>query len=57
MHATSSSTYTSSETPACEVPSNGVVEISLLPAVPVLVTFRFKLGRVTEKPLAHCTAL
>ena len=56
MHATSSSTYTSSETPACKVPSNGVVEISLLPAVPVLVTFRFKLGRVTEKPLAHCTA-
>ena len=31
MHATSS-TYTSPETPTCEVPSNGVVEISLLPA-------------------------
>ena len=30
MHATSS-TYTSSETPTCEVPINGVVEISLLP--------------------------
>ena len=30
MHATSS-TYTSSETPTWEVPSNGVVEISLLP--------------------------
>ena len=30
MHATSS-TYTSPETPTCEVPSNGVVEISLLP--------------------------
>ena len=28
MHATSS-TYTSPETPTCEVPSNGVVEISL----------------------------
>ena len=26
-----SSTYTSPETPTCEVPSNGVVEISLLP--------------------------
>ena len=26
-----SSTYTSLETPTCEVPSNGVVEISLLP--------------------------
>ena len=25
------STYTSPETPTCEVPSNGVVEISLLP--------------------------
>ena len=30
MHATSS-TYTSSETPTCEVPSNGVVDICLLP--------------------------
>ena len=30
MHTTSS-TYTSPETPTCEVPSNGVVEISLLP--------------------------
>ena len=26
-----SSTYTSPETPTCEIPSNGVVEISLLP--------------------------
>ena len=30
MHATPS-TFTSPETPTCEVPSNGVVEISLLP--------------------------
>ena len=30
MHATSI-TYTSPETPTCEIPSNGVVEISLLP--------------------------
>ena len=30
MHATSS-TYTSPETPTCEVPSNGAVEIGLLP--------------------------
>ena len=30
MHA-KSSTFTSPETPMCEVPSNGVVEISLLP--------------------------
>ena len=30
MHATSSM-YTSPETPTCEIPSNGVVEISLLP--------------------------
>ena len=30
MHATSIA-YTSPETPTCEVPSNGVVEISLLP--------------------------
>ena len=29
IHATSS-TYTSPETPKCEIPSNGVVEISLL---------------------------
>ena len=34
MHATSI-TYTSSETPTCEVPSNGVVEISLLPVCTV----------------------
>ena len=30
MHATSI-TFTSPETPTCEVPSNGVVEINLLP--------------------------
>ena len=30
MHA-KSSTFTSPDTPACEVPNNGVVEISLLP--------------------------
>ena len=30
MHATSS-TFMSPETPTCEVPSNGIVEISLLP--------------------------
>ena len=30
MHATSI-TFTSPETPTCEIPSNGVVEISLLP--------------------------
>ena len=30
-----SSTYTSPETPTCEVPSNGVVEISLLPVCTV----------------------
>ena len=34
MHATSS-TYTSPETPTCEVSSNGVVEISLLPVCSV----------------------
>ena len=34
MHATSS-TYTSPETPTCEVPSNGIVEISLLPVCTV----------------------
>ena len=41
----------SPKTPTCEVPSNGVVEISLLP-----VRTRFRLGPVTQKPLAHCTA-
>ena len=46
-------TCTSPETPTCEVRSNGVVEISLLP---VCTGVRFRLGRVTEKPLAHCTA-
>ena len=35
IHATSRSTYTSHETPTCEVLSNGVVEISLLPSVMV----------------------
>ena len=39
-----------SETPTCEVPSNGVVEISLLSKL------RFRLGPVTQKLLAHCTA-
>ena len=34
MHATSI-TYTSPETPTCEVPSNGVVEIRLLPVCTV----------------------
>ena len=34
MHATSI-TYTSPETPTCEVPSNGVVEISLQPVCTV----------------------
>ena len=48
------STYTSPETPTCEVPSNGVVEISLLPVCTVEI--RFRLGLVTQKPLAHCTA-
>ena len=45
MHATSR-TYTSPETPTCEIPSNGVVVVKL----------RFRLGPVTQKPLAHCTA-
>ena len=31
INACTSSTYTSTETPTCEVPSNGVVEVSLLP--------------------------
>ena len=31
VNACTSSTYRSPETPTCEVPSNGVVEISLLP--------------------------
>ena len=31
VNACTSSMYTSPETPTCEVPSNGVVEISLLP--------------------------
>ena len=53
MHATSS-TYKSSETPTCEVPSNGVVEISLLPVCTGDTSI--KLGPVTEKSLAHCTA-
>ena len=44
-------TYMSPETPTCEVPSNGVVEISS-----VLVKLRFRLVPVTQKPLAHCTA-
>ena len=46
MHATSS-TCSSHETTMCEVSSNGLF---------VLVTLRFRLGRVTEESLAHCTA-
>ena len=37
------------ETSTCEVLSN-------VYCPSVLVTLRFRLGRVTEKPLAHCTA-
>ena len=44
----------SPNTPICEVPSNGVVEISL--RLSVLVKFRFRLGPVTQKPLTHGTA-
>ena len=54
MHATST-TYASSETPTCEVPSNGVVEISLLPVV--LVTLRFRLYRSSYREVVstlHC---
>ena len=47
---------TSPETPRCKVPSNGVVEISLNYYLSVLVKLRFRLGPVTQKPLAHCTA-
>ena len=52
MHATSI-TFTSPETPTCEVPSNGVVVSYCLS----VLKLRFRLGRVTQKPLAHCTAL
>ena len=55
MHATSS-TYTSHETPTCEVPSNGVVEISLLPVCTGDTFDLDYVGRVTEKSLAHSTA-
>ena len=40
---------TSPETPTCEVPSNGVVEISLLP-VCTGETSLFRLDPVTQKP-------
>ena len=50
-------TYPSPETPKCEVPNNGVIEISLITAcLYCMVTLRFRLGRVTENPLAHCNA-
>ena len=49
--------YVSSpKTPTCEVPSNGVVEISLLPVVLVKLRFRLHVGPVTQKPLTHGTA-
>ena len=47
--------YTSPETPTCEVPSNGVVEIAY--CLSVLVKLRFRLGPATQKPLVytlHC---
>ena len=47
--------YTSPETPTCEIPSNGVVEISLLPVV--LGKLLFRLGPITQKPRVstlHC---
>ena len=46
--------YERPETPTCEVPSNGVVEIYAY-CQSVLVKLRFRLGPVTQKPLAHCT--
>ena len=41
------------ETPTCEVQSNGV---RCRDKLSVLVTLRFRLGRITEKRLTHCTA-
>ena len=49
MHATSI-TYTSPETPTCEVPSNGVVEKAY--CLSVLLKLRFRLGPVTSEAVS-----
>ena len=53
MHATSS-TYTSPETPTCEVPSNGVVEISLLPVCTVKTSIYTRSSYPEAVSTLHC---
>ena len=54
MHATSS-TYTSPGTPTCEAPSNHEWSRrdKFTACLYCMVTLRFRLGRVTEKPLEN----
>ena len=53
MHA--SSTYTSSETPTCEVPSIGVVEISLLPVCTGETSIYTRSSYPEAVKTLHCT--
>ena len=56
MHATSSLVYvyTSPETPTCEVPSNGVVEISLLPVCTVETSIETRSSYPEAVSTLHC---
>ena len=53
MHATSS-TYTSPETSTCEVPSNGVVEISLLPVCTGEISIQTRSSYPEAVSTLHC---
>ena len=53
MHATSS-TYTSPETPTCEVPSNGVIEIRLQPFCTGETSIQTRSGYPEAVSTLHC---
>ena len=54
MHATSSM-YTSPETPTCEVPSNGIVEISLMPVCTGETSIYTRSSYPEAVSTLHCT--
>ena len=54
MHATSI-TYTSPETPTCEIPSNGVIEISLMPVCTGETSIQTRSSYPEAVSTLHCT--
>ena len=56
MHATSGTyMYTSPDTPTCKVPSNGVVEISLLPVCTGETSILTRFNYLESVSTLHCT--